>query len=95
MSDVAIVECWKITDCNRADKCLVSEYDGMPCWDVASYRQEFTGILPVCEDCLVYITVSKNKSSSLSEKEIDHIWKTKGKCTMIPKCEDCKEEVSS
>lgn len=87
--DVAVVECWKITDCDRADNCLVKEYDGKPCWDVASLKEEFQGTLPVCEDCLVYITVSKNKTSNLSTEEINSIWKVKGKCPLIPKCEDC------
>jgi len=92
--DVAVVECWKITDCERVDRCLVSKYEGKACWEVASLKDEYQGILPVCEDCLVYITISKNKTSNLTDEEIDHIWKVKGKCILIPKCEDCKEEVA-
>jgi hypothetical protein len=92
--DAAVVECWKITDCDRVDRCLVSKYEGKACWEVASLREEYQGILPVCEDCLVHITISKNKKSNLTDEEIDHIWKVKGKCTLIPKCEDCEEEVA-
>ena len=56
MSDVAVVECWKITDCDWADRCLVKKYEGKSCWTVASLRDGFEGVNPVCEDCLVYIT---------------------------------------
>lgn len=94
MSDVAVVECWKITDCDRSDKCQVKEYEGMSCWDVASAKEEYKGILSVCEDCLVYITIAKNKTSTLTDEEIDNIWKRKGKCTLIPTCEECEDEVS-
>ena len=94
MTDEAKVECWKITDCKRADGCLVKQYEGMFCWEVASLREDYEGTLPVCEDCLVYITVSKNKPASLTDEDIDNIWKQKGKCTLIPVCEDCEEEVA-
>lgn len=92
--DVAVVECWKITDCDRSHKCLIKEYEGMSCWEVASAKDEYKGILSVCEDCLVYITVSKNKNTNLTDEEIDQIWKLKGKCSMIPMCEDCEEDVA-
>jgi hypothetical protein len=94
MSNQAEIECWNITDCERADGCAVKEYDGMACWEVARIREDYQNILKVCEDCLVYITVSANKNTSLSEDEINNIWKQKGKCVLIPKCEKCEEEAA-
>lgn len=73
MSNQAEIECWNITDCERADGCAVKEYDGMACWEVARIREDYQNILKVCEDCLVYITVSANKNTSLSEDEINNI----------------------
>ncbi|MBC8316489.1 MAG: hypothetical protein H8E41_01190 [Desulfobulbaceae bacterium] len=92
MSDVAVVECWKLTDCQRADDCLVSQYSGMACWEVARIQQDCDDVLSACEDCLVYITVTRKNTGNLTEEEIQSIWEKKGKCELFPKCIDCDEE---
>lgn len=89
MSDLAVVECWKITDCQRSDNCLVTQCNGKACWEVARMQEDCDDVLSVCEDCLVYITVTRKNSSNLTDEEIDSIWKKKGKCALVPKCIDC------
>lgn len=86
MDNSQILRCWDITRCQSRHTCPAGQYDEKPCWEVARERMEYQSTLGVCEDCFVYIALYDKTNSSLSEEEINHIWKQKGLCKAVSGC---------
>ncbi|MDA3970324.1 MAG: hypothetical protein PF442_03135 [Desulfobulbaceae bacterium] len=79
-------QCWKITGCNKKDRCPAGQQEGKECWEIVQEMDDYRSSMKVCEDCLVYL--SKEKNSVLSKDEIVAILKQKGVCILASKCLD-------
>ncbi|MFZ5776118.1 MAG: hypothetical protein ACOY3Z_11605 [Thermodesulfobacteriota bacterium] len=78
--------CWEITRCGSEATCFARQRAGeaKPCWEVARELNDYRSAMNVCQDCIVYI--SKARSRSLSEQEVEEILARKIECVLAAGC---------
>ena len=72
--------CWKIMNCDPAQKCAAKSFPDTPCWELASELNDYRTAMDICDDCIVYMLKAEN--SILSKQEIQTIMNHKTNCAL-------------
>ncbi|MCL7487624.1 MAG: hypothetical protein M8357_05560 [Desulfobulbaceae bacterium] len=63
--------CWDIIQCDDKGSCPARLYNKKPCWEVMAEHNSFQCHYGLCEECIVYL--SKSRDTSFSVKELDEL----------------------
>ena len=63
--------CWEIIQCDDKDSCPARLNPEKQCWEVMGEHNSFQCHYGLCEECIVYL--SKSKDSMFSSKELKEV----------------------
>jgi hypothetical protein len=72
--------CWKIMNCDSANKCPAKSRPETPCWEIAGELNDYRTAMDICKDCIVHMLKAEN--SVLSEHEMQSIMSHKTNCIL-------------